>query len=110
MSKVSLLYLAPLQLSPQRKHLEESASTLTNPSPWHDSQRPPFTLKLNLPVDNPLTASGVAEKFPNWSKKTRVKAGLERGVLSDFDLCLLLCLDSQNFKFVELRRSSGGTI
>ena len=49
-SKVSLLYLFPLQTS-QLTYIsgKKCISTFITPSPRHDSHLPPFTLKLNLP-------------------------------------------------------------
>ncbi len=52
------------------------------PSPWHDSQRPPFTLKENLPLSYPRSfASRVCANRSRMSSNTPVYvAGLDRGV------------------------------
>ena len=62
-SSVSRLYRFPPQISQCTKTSgKKCISTLITPSPLQASQRPPFTLKLNLPGVYPRERdSGVAE-------------------------------------------------
>src|SRR5262249_6613975 len=50
-ANVSLLYRLPRQTSHETYTFgKKLISILRNPSPWHASQRPPLTLKLNRPA------------------------------------------------------------
>ena len=41
------------------EHVEKCISILRSPSPLHDSHLPPATLKLNLPLSNPLSLASL---------------------------------------------------
>ena len=50
------------------------------PSPWHASQRPPFTLNENRPGVKPrIRDSGCGNSSSNLVKAPRYEAGFERG-------------------------------
>ena len=83
-SRVSRVYLAPLQIS----HVTHTSgrkfiSSLIEPPPLHASQRPPLTLKEKCPGAYPRSRErDVSENNCRIGVNTPVYvAGLERGVL-----------------------------
>ena len=101
-SKVSLLYLLPLQVS-QGTYIsgKKCISILCTPSPLQLSHLPPATLKLNLPFSYPRTfASFVSAKMSLIKSNVPVYvAGFERGVLpiGDWSIFITLSIFSRPF-------------
>src|SRR3989344_728163 len=82
-SSVSFINRLPLHTSHVTYTVgRKCISTATKPLPWHASQRPPFTLKLNLPGPHPRArlSSLMAKRSRMCVHAPVYVAGLLRGV------------------------------